>query len=381
MWALVATLGLAAGGLASYYRQHQPGTDTTETVDRKAELNTDAFSLRLFQHTLAGSGSGNILVAPHTLTRALLALQELAGGRTLQELQELHLGTESHPRSFELESAALLSMDHNLPRGEKAGQVMALPFSENVPMALGLFNGMLAPATGKADAQLADSNMVNNRTRLLAGCAAHFKAEWEIPFHQANTRTADFDSASGGMPHFRQMRSRGLYHCATAADGSWKAVALPIKARETGRISLQFIAILPSGQAREFATALTTDQLTEIRRSLAGASAQDTLVELPRQELLVPPFDMRNSLRRLGLKALFDSETADFSPLTPEKIHLAALVQALEVSLTESPDKSEPSTALDDAPHRLSFDRPFIWLIADLETATPIEFMGLVQEM
>ena len=381
MWAVVATLSLVAGGVASYYRQHHQPEASEAAEAKPMELRTDAFSLRLFLHALDSKVSGNVLVAPRTLGRALLALQELAGGKTLEELQALQLCTESHLRSCEPDSAALLCKDFNLPRGEKGSQVMSLPFSDNVPMALGLFNGMLAPVMGKPEAQLADSNMVTSRTRLLAGCVGRFQADWEIPFCSADTRTADFDSASGGMPHFSQMRSRGLYKVTEAQDGSWKAVALSMNSTNSSPIPLVYIAILPSDSAREFAAALTTDKLTEIRRALATASAQDTLVEIPRLELQVPPYDMRDSLRRLGLKALFDSETADFSGLTPEKIHLGALMQNLEVVLTENKVKAAPNPELHHAAKCISFDRPYIWLIADLETPTPIEFMGLVEEM
>lgn len=381
MWAVVAALGLMAGGAASYYRQHRQAGAQAQEAAQATTLATDAFSLRLFRHALEAKTSGNVLVAPRSLTLALLALQELADGKTLEELQALQPGTESQLRSCEAPSAALLGMDYNLPRGEKATEVMALPFSDNVPMALGLFNGMLAPITGKADAQLADSNMVTSRTKLLAACAASFRATWETPFHAADTRTADFDNASGGMPHFRQLRSRGLYRCAAADDGSWKAVALPMQAQNDSAIPLVLIGILPTASARDFAAGLTPQLLTDIRRRLAGATPQDTLVEFPRQELRVPPYDMRDSLRKLGLKALFDTETADFSRLTPEKIHLGALVQYLQVSLIESPGKSQPSDNLEAAAGGISFDRPFIWLLCDLATATPIDFMGLVEEM
>ena len=154
-----------------------------------------------------------------------------------------------------------------------------------------------------------------------------------------------------------------------------------MKDTNSSRIPLVYIGILPSGSAREFATTLNSEKLTEIRRILATAAPQDTLVELPRLELRVPPYNMRDSLRRLGLKALFDSETADFRELTPEKVHLGALVQSLEVMLTESKSKATPNTELDYAAKCISFSRPYIWLIADLETPTPIEFMGLVEEM
>lgn len=105
------------------------------------------------------------------------------------------------------------------------------------------------------------------------------------------------------------------------------------------------------------------------------------LVELPRMELQVLPYDMRDSLRRLGLKALFDSEKADFSPISPEKIHLGAFIHACRLSLIESGDAPKADDSLDYAPEYISFSRPYIWLIADLATDTPIEFIGLVEEM
>lgn len=383
MWALVAALGLVAGGAAGYYQQWKQNNGKAPQVNEEQalQLSTDSFSLRLFQHALEAEAGGNVLVAPHILTETLLALQELAGGKTLEELQSLQLSPEHHLRSSEPQSGILLGMDFSLPRGPRADYVMALPFSDNVPMALGLFNGTLAPVTGRAEAQLADSTMVTERTKLLAGYAASFRAEWQVPFYYADTRTADFDNASGGMPHFRQMRSRGAYRIATAEDNSWKAVALPMQARSSGKVPLVLIAILPAGSARDFAGKLTPDQLTAIRRALAEASPEDTLVEFPRLELQVQPNNKRDSLRRLGLKALFDTETADFSQLTSEKIHLGALVEALNISLVESAQDSQPNENLDAAARYISFNRPFVWLLADLHTGTPIEFIGLVEEM
>lgn len=379
--AILATVGLLAGGGAGYMMKKPPQEEAkAEESAPKQELQTDAFSLLLFKQALK-ENKGNVLVAPHLLSQALSALQEIAAGKTKQELQALGLSHVSTPRNAEPVKATLLAMDYNLPRGEAASSVMPLPFSDKVPMALSLFNGMLAPATGMPDAQLADSKMVTNRTKLLAGCAAFCKKDWAIPFHPANSRMADFDSAGGGMPHFRQMRSRGAYSTAKAEDGSWRAVALPFKSEGITGPSLVYIAILPAGDARQFATSLSADQLNNIRKALAEAPAEDTLVEIPRIELTVLPYDLRDSLRRMGLKALFDTETADFSPLTPEKVHLAALVQSFSVSLVESASAASADDSLDYAKNLISLNRPYIWLIADLATSTPVEFFGLVEDM
>lgn len=382
IWAILAALGLAGGWFGQPYLSQKSGNDAKATSKEiKEELSTDAFSLRLFQHALTEKPAGNILVTPHVISDALLVLQELSAGKTHEELQGLQLKTGRTLRATEPASVVLPAMDFNQPRGEKSDLVMALPFSEDIPKSLSLFNGMLADAMRKPEAQLADSKMISSRTKLLVGCVTFMNRPWEIPFHAANTRTADFDNASGGMPHFRQLRSRALFRTAKAEDGSWQALAIPFKKADETGATLFYVGILPAGSARDFATKLSTGQLTGIRKALAEATPEDTLVEIPRQELQILPFDMRDSLRRLGLKALFDSETADFAPLTPAKIHLGAFLHAASVSLVETPDSSKADESLDYAKNIISFTRPYIWLITDLETPTPVDFMGLVEEM
>ena len=58
----------------------------------------------------------------------------------------------------------------------------------------------------------------------------------------------------------------------------------------------------------------------------------------------------------------------------------AALFSA-SVYLGESKEQPKADAALDYAGKVISFTRPYIWLIADLETSTPIEFFGLVEEL
>lgn len=375
----MAILGLCVGVLGQRFINPVQPEAAAEVSEAEGKLSTDAFSLQLFQLSLKEKKRGNILVAPHVISDALLALQDISAGKTREELLSLQLNEQQTRRNAEQPRAALLAMDFNLPCIGRGKSAMPLPFSENVPLALGLYNGMLASAIGQNNYQLIDSKMVTSRTKLIAGCSTAFQLAWRVPFNQADSRTADFDNVSGGMPHFQQMRCKGLF--STAKGENWKAVALPFKSAEAGAPDLVYIGILPETSARDFAAALTPEQMTDIRKALAEAAPQETLVEIPRLKLQVLPYDMRDSLRRLGLKALFDSEAADFSPLTPEKIHLGAFIHSCSLSLVESEVPPKADDSLDYAGEYISFARPYIWLIADLATDTPIEFFGLIEEM
>lgn len=376
----VALLAILGGALGQRFLLRPQPDAVQESAIPKPALATDAFSIRLFHQQLIEKEQGNILVAPHAVSDALLLLQETSAGKTHEELQAAHLKDGQISRAAEPARATLLAMDFNLPRGGGSQKmVMPLPFSEDLPKALSLYNGMLTSLMGQGEWRLLDSKMVGNRTKLVAGCATSLHPEWDIPFNSANTRTSDFDSASGGMPHFRQMRSRGMFRCAHGEG--WRAVALCMKSAEAGETPLVYIGILPDGSARAFAEALSPELLTSIRKALAEATPQDVLVELPRQELRILPYDMRDTLRRMGFKSLFDTQTADFSPLTAEKIHLGAFIHASSISLVESKDAPRPDDELDYAPVCFTFNKPFIWLITDLESSTPIEVIGLTEEM
>lgn len=383
---LVVLLALAGGWFAGPHiikavHPQQPETDGKAPVSHITQADTDTFSITLFQQSLREKERGNVMVAPHIISDTLIALSHIAAGKTLEELQALQLRETNALRGTEPACAILLAHDVNLPGTSTNQQVMPLPFSEDVPMALSIFNGSLAWATGNPDAQVANSTLVTKRTKLISGCTTFMRKDWEIPFHPADTRTSEFDCASGGMPHFQQMRSRGMYRSAKAEDGSWKAVAMPFKKESASGESLVFIAIQSSANARDFASQLTAGQLTDIRLALAAAEAQDTLVELPRMQLRIAPCDMRDTLRRLGLKALFDPASADFSPLTSEKIQLGGFLFSATIALVESATRNPANETLDDAKEYFSFTRPYIWLIADLQTGIPVDFIGLTEEM
>ncbi len=377
--ALVA-LGLLAGGLTGYFKRTVKETnEPADMLSQQEKHQTDAFSLKLFQQVLQEQ-KGNIMVTPHTVSEALLALQGIAAGKTQEELAALQLTQAKALREPEPFRNVLLTVDINVPRTEGEHAVLPLRYSENLPQALSFFNSVLVQGSPDSNARFASSDMVSSRTRLLLGASIYCNLSNHLPFHAEHSRMDDFDSSTGAMPRYHQMRSRGLYRTAGAEDGSWQAVALPL--HQQSKTPLTLICIRPAGSARKFAESLTPELLSRIRENLASATPEDTLVELPRIDLQVRPYDMRYTLRRLGLTSLFDSSTADFSRLTPDKIHLNALVHASGITIAENKQKANtPASELEQAKKRISFSRPFIWIVADLSTDTPLEYIGLVEEI
>lgn len=381
IWNILFTLCIIGGGIAGYtaqkYSQNQ--TRPVEAEDNN-KVQTDALSLRIFQNALHDN-SGNILVAPRVLCDTLHALQTITGGRTREEIDALNLSETRVEKASEVSRCAAVAVDINVTRRGFGQDIIALPFSENFPFALSLLNSTLAEFSPYPNLQFATSETTSKRTKLLAAGIAYYTTNWDIPFYQANSKVADFDNVSGRIPKYTKMCTRGKIRTAKCHDNTWQAVALTMKKEQLKGEPLVFIAILPQGSARAFARELTPEKLTEIRTALVNAPAADTFISLPRVEQMTAPQEARSALRQLGINSLFSNHEADFSPLTPEQIHLGAYIHACGIRLAESPGTAPADEIMEQAVNHLEINRPFIWFIGDMKSSTPLEFMGLVEEL
>ena len=380
LWTIIFGACILAGGFSGYLwkaSKGAPGESATDSSEQAPSISSDALSIQFFQHAISDK-TGNIIVAPGILHDILKDLQSIAGGKTLDELNALPISPDRTPL---VESFALLAADINLPRHERNQNILALPFSEDYPMTLSLFNSMLAGFTPHPNLQFATSDNTSDKTKLLGGATAYFIPDWKIPFHKANSQQADFDCASGRMPKFAQMRARGAYRTAKANDSSWQAAAIELQQAGGNSAPLFLVAILPAAPARSFAAGLTPDSLSAIRKALAEAEPADTLVLLPRMGQMVAPQDIRSTMSQFGLGSLFHEREADFSPFSKEPVHLGTLIYSCGLSLAESQSSAPADESLEGAANRMDFSRPFIWFVGELNTNSPMEFMGLVEEM
>lgn len=338
---------------------------------------SDSFSLQLFHAVLQG-GEQNPMVAPLPLTDLLLHLQQASAGTTRKELENLRLSTGADLQSVPAHYGCTLAVSDDLPTGTVNPRLITrLPLKSSLPLSLSLFNGMICQAADNPDGQMVDSTSLNADTRLLAAAAIGFTAQWQYPFQPGDTdNKADFYNADGGIPQVEMMHLRAPLRYARAADGSWEAAALFFKPQGKGT-PLAFIAILPTGNAREFGIALTPAQLSEIRTALVQAEPTDTTLAMPRISRNTPTRDFADLFRRMGAGAMFDPAKADFSPITPAKLKLDALLDKETIHLAETGTRHTPDGTVSQGLQKLTLDKPFIWLVADLTSPMPPHFMGL----
>ena len=341
----------------------------------------DALAVDMFRHVVAQE-EGNVVFSPASAEAVLHMLREGAAGQTKAELAALPYGKQGVPSAMRVESANALFADHDLHLKPTATSVHRAPLRQDPRTALKMINTWCSEHThGRIGSIL---SQLPQRARLVALNAVYLKERWLRPFDADLTVEQDFHLRGGGTQRVEMMSAEHAMRYAEGRD--WQAVALPYRPQQKGEPGY-FIGILPRGDAREFAAALTPQKLETIRKALDKDSQKATRVQLPRFEAATRAFSLKPTLQALGVGSAF-TPAADFSPLAEERIFLSDILQKCFVKVDEEGTEAAAVTAaiaadccllIEEEPRIIRFDRPFLWLIGDLSTATPPYFMGLME--
>jgi len=211
-------------------------------------------------------------------------------------------------------------------------------------------------------------------TRLVLTNAIYFNAAWQFPFNEDATTDGPFYLLDGGeviVPMMTQTESFGY----TKGD-DYQAVELPYDGQE-----LSMIILLPSdGQFENFESSMVYQRVTGIISSLAG---QQVNLTTPKFEF-ESEFSLKKALTTMGMPVAFSAD-ADFSGMTGNRdLAIDDILHKAFVSVDEAGTEAAAATAVimtltavPAPPVVVTVDRPFIFLIRDIETGT-ILFIGRV---
>jgi len=199
---------------------------------------------------------------------------------------------------------------------------------------------------------LIPQGLISDLTRLVLTNAIYFNAAWQYPF-------------------VRQTESFGY----TEGDG-YQAVELLYDGRE-----LSMVILLPqSGQFETFEEALDAQQVDAIVKDLESRQVSLTMPQFEFES----EFGLKEILAAMGMPIAF-SGSADFSGMTGNRdLFIADVVHKAFVSVDEAGTEAAAATAVimeltavPEEPVEVTVDRPFIFLIRDIETDTVL-FIGRV---
>ncbi len=368
-------------------------------------VGNSAFAFDLY-HALREEG-GNLFYSPYSISVALA--MTFAGARAETERQMAE--TLHYRLSQEELHPALNALDLEMASREKDGEgfrlnianaiwgqsgyefnpefldVLALNygaglrplnFAEAPEESRTAINDWVAERTEERIKDLIPQGAIDWKTRLALTNAIYFNAAWHIPFQEGATRDRTFhllDGAAVETPMMTQTASFGYLQ----GDG-YQAIDLLYMGEEMSMTLL----VPDENKFSQFEAALDAGSVGSILKNIRPE----------RLDLTMPLFDfesqvsLKETLKAMGMQDAFSSTDADFSGMDGRKctedpacLIVTDVFHKGFVSVDEEGTEASAATGVlmgpTSMPPQVTIDRPFIFLIRDIETEA-ILFVGRV---
>jgi serpin B len=357
---------LAAGGVPA----QQVGTDMT------------AFGLALYSRLCASQPTANLLFSPASAAEALGMLYAGSAGPTATSLGRLlrlpawtpALVAGLHNQTAALARVSQLAVSNHI--FEQTGLAPTARVLDDLRTAFGTdlrqvdfadepastntINAVVAHDTRGLIPTLFDSRLDPSTQTVLTN-AIYLHARWQQPFPLASP--APFHTAAGGTVSARLMNSVDPVAGYHSLDG-WQSAILPYTGGD-----LVAVAILPPASATgcEIPAA---GQLAALTAARAGRNAE---VLLPKLHLSQSLADLQGTLAAMGLPL-----SGNYSGLGAGDSQISQVVQKATMDVTQLGTTAAAATgiaiaaSLPNKPVILNFDRPFLLMLEDTATRTPL---------
>jgi serine protease inhibitor len=371
-----------------------------------------AFTADLYRRVAAKDG--NIACSPYSVAVALAMARNGARGRTAQEMDRVLHASGLQQLNDGLGAVEALLEDRSGPvrraDGSKAtiqlrvanslwgqrGVTWQAPFLDALARSYGTgmrvadyktdadgarlrINSWTSDQTAGKIPHLLPEDMLDELTRLVLVNALYLKAPWENPFEKDRTEARSFTRADGSTVDVPTMSTQ-LSGARYARGDGWAAAELPYAG---GALAMTVIRPDP-GTLPAVESGLDGPGLARITRTMAPVPALD---------LRIPKWTFRTTLRlnetlsALGMPTAFDQRRADFGGMTTEEpLYISAVQHEAFVAVDEAGTEAAAATAavvsatsMGPLPVPLVLDRPFLFLIQDRATETPL-FLGRVAD-
>lgn len=253
---------------------------------------------------------------------------------------------------------------------EYGAGLRALDFAGATEAARVAVNEWTAEQTRDRIPEILPEGSVDGLTRLVLVNTLYLKAAWLEPFEKSLTSDDAFRLADGTTVVVPTMH--GLAGTAYAEGDGWAAARLPFVGG-----SLAMTVVLP-GEGRDVKAADLPAVLEVVR-------PESVEVALPRWTFR-SELALGGVLAGLGMPTAFSAGSADFGRMTEtdEQLFLSEVFHQVFIAVDEEGAEAAAATAVvartTSAPvveHTLVLDRPFVFVIHDVEHGTPL-FVGRV---
>lgn len=377
-------------------------------VETLVQGNT-AFAISLYHQLCGLEGDANIFYSPYSISAALAML--FAGAEANTEMQMADTLNFTLPEASVHEGFNYLDIELQ-SRGQDASSADGGEFQLNIANAVwgqegydfqsdflnvlavnyaaGLFvldfirepeksrltiNKWVAEKTEDKILDLLPEGSVNPFTRMVLTNAVYFNAAWANPFLEELTQNEPFyllDESEITVPMMQQVGDHGY-----ADSVNFQAVSLLYDGLE-----LEMIIIIPdSGEFEAVESSLDSQLLSSIIDQMQSVNID---ISIPKWEYK-SKFTLDQVLSAMGMPDAFNTGTADFSGINGGyDLFVQAVFHQAFVKVNEAGTEAAAATGIiigetsvPPPPTIVKADRPFIYLIRDIQTRTVL-FVGRV---
>lgn len=355
------------------------------------------FASELFRKTAEAEDCKNVLISPLSVMIALAMTANGANGKTLSQMEDVLGGLAIGDLN-----QYLTEQIKNLPSGEdyklhtansiwaREGELVPKrSYAEGVKTFYDVeiherpFNQTTVDEINAWVAENTDDMIkkvisgIDEAALLYLINAVCFDAAWHHPYAEIAVRKHDFTTLDGKIETVDMMHSRENFYISDKNTTGF--------IKDYADHKYQFVALLPNENIDfdDYVSSLTSKKIAGL---LASAKAHPVNAGLPKFE---NEFEIKlpDILRDMGMIDAFDSNNADFSALSSTPVYINDILHKTFISVTEERTKAAAVTIVQaygvsaptdpSEPKEVILDRPFVYMIIDRETNSPI-FMGTV---
>ncbi|NLK39536.1 MAG: serine protease [Clostridiales bacterium] len=369
--------------------------DTTEAKTGEGAREASVFAMKLLSLALE-SGDENVVISPLSAYLALAMVANGAKGDTLSEFTK-RLGSDLNISDINLFCRAIIDS-----LTENAGGT-TLSIADSVWMKKDGFvpnQDFLQAAVDYFDAEAFTSDFsdlkavsdvnkwiekntnglikemlkeISPDTVMLLINTLYMKARWKTPFESAYNFKGPFTKSDGTEVETTYMsRTDRMQYLKTDAA---KGVLLPYDDERLG-----FVALLPEDGKT---TADLLASISDIKGLIDSAESASIRLSLPIYKIEYE-CTMNDILKSAGIKLAFDEQKADLSGLGTAmgNLYIGEVRQKVVIEVNEKGTEAAAATVIDirttsaiQSDFALTFDKPFIYMVVDLESGIPL-FVG-----
>ncbi len=366
-----------------------------------AAAHKPQYGLDLLLH-IAKQEQQNICLSPYAAHAVIALARPGARGETLRQIDSTigsidALSSQTRRTSLPLEIANLICIERTLEPAPAykqtlpAESILEADFINRPDHERTAINKWVTRRTHGHIGNLLPPNGITPLTRMALINAIYTKAEWAHPFDKSDTWNQSFHPEQGSPFPCPTLHDTHSYRYLSLPD--CEAIAIPFQYRQTKQTSC-LIAILPNKTSTltQYLSSLTPETLQKIRSALATTMPATVKLDIPKFTF-ESTSDLSTALAATGMPDAFDPAKSDFSCMTttPTPLAMEQVLQKCFFEMSEEGVTATASTAFSMAyqcapvpepkqPPHFKADRPFIWIIADLDPETTPYFIGVLRD-